>query len=55
MRRVLRRGLRLGLACLRIIVLALSALGPGIPPPPPSPRRQQEVQEYKEDTSSSRS
>jgi hypothetical protein len=29
----------------RILVMALAALGPGMPPPPPPPRRAQEVQE----------
>jgi hypothetical protein len=33
---------------LRVLVLALAALGPGAPPPPPPPRRAPEVQEVGE-------
>jgi hypothetical protein len=44
MRRMLRRALRLLGRALRLLVLCLGALGPGMPPPPPVPRRQQEVQ-----------
>jgi len=29
----------------RILILALGALGPGMPPPPPPPRRAPEAQE----------